>query len=60
MANFFELLGFTSDEMADTMPEKIVQVRNRSRCAWRALAGGICCVEGCCCCARALLLLLCR
>jgi len=26
--NFFELLGFSSDEMADTMPEKIVQVSN--------------------------------
>lgn len=24
--NFFELLGFSSDELADTMPDKIVQV----------------------------------
>lgn len=26
MANFFELLGFDSNDMADAMPEKIVQV----------------------------------
>lgn len=24
--NFFDLLGYSSDELADTMPEKIVQV----------------------------------
>jgi hypothetical protein len=28
--NFFDLLGYSSDELADTMPEKIVQV-----CCWR-------------------------
>lgn len=49
MANFFELLGFDSNDMADAMPEKIVQVgayccgggRGSSRhwCGWGHAAG---------------------
>jgi hypothetical protein len=27
MANFFDLLGFSSDDIADSMPEDIVRVR---------------------------------
>lgn len=33
MANFFELLGFDSNDMADAMPEKIVQVGLPQWCA---------------------------
>jgi hypothetical protein len=34
MANFFELLGFDSNDMADAMPEKIVQVRPLILCCF--------------------------
>jgi hypothetical protein len=34
MANFFELLGFDSNDMADAMPEKIVQVRPPILCCF--------------------------
>ena len=31
MANFFELLGLSSDELADSNPELIVQVRRKQQ-----------------------------